>query len=548
MKKEDLVAGTTIINNHVYQGGNPSDDKNWAEVGQVVNGFRFRGGLRSDEKSWVPKDTPEGPAFSAQQGMKALGKAIGYPSGIINTGLATAASMGKQAVKAAPELAKGNIKSAWDTFNQPAVSSEEIKTALNPFTYQQAPSLATYAERLGIPAGPEVGLPETGRRGLNVLLPEKYNLKPGAFKVPLRDVGSGLASAYFDPLNKFLPKPIEDAGVAAAEKVYSLPFKKQDMASKLANKTPYSNVLFRNKISGTPEDIFKGVEGAINKYGKIKNQIFDSINEAGITGDVESAVKKGRDFAESLANSRISEDAEIGKRLISEIDQKYAPLFQREAQNIVTPAQSKIIPVQRSAEDILSGSPATQEITIPGKQETIPGVSGATPEEINSLRQHAATGLTPNELSGMTPTQLNKYNQGKKIIGSGLKEEGQNMASQVSPELENQFVNTNNDMSTLLSLKKKAQSQAQSSSNNFPIRPGDVITGAVAAGASHNPLVAAGAVGLKKIIEAMKSTYVPTVGGLALEKAAQNIPFDAWLRQSLATKPSSWQNVNEEKQ
>lgn len=179
------------------------------------------------------------------------GRALDWPGGLLRTGLAgTAGVAGREDVK---EAMKGN-----------------------------APTSAEYLERGGVPAGPTV--------------PQSVPLVGG---ISTRDVGGFASDVVTDPftLGSKMIKGLRPAGAmleSGGEKMYKSGLKNVDKDLLAKGKSPVSDLLLKERKTGSMKKLAKDAEGINEKLLKERAALYQQASDAGAIVDMSAAVKGAR--------------------------------------------------------------------------------------------------------------------------------------------------------------------------------------------------------------------------------------------------------------
>ena len=349
----------------------------------------------------------------------------------------------------------------------------------------------------------------------------------------LRLAGKGVENVAPAVLN-----PATEGLQPLGKSIYKSAFGQLDELSRQKGKIPVSDVLWRNKISGTAPQIGKKAVELLPKYEALTKQYIDMIDAAGIAGNLQGAVQKGIDYANRLKLSRIPEEQAAGQTLLNIIKTKYGPMFESPAIEItpaVTPVK-KFNPITLKTDTII---PEAQPILIPG-------VGPATAGEMQRLKQLSGASLSPKEWEMLSPQSRDMVTRGQKIIGGGLKSEVEGMAGKVSPALEAGLKSANADQAALITAAKKLNANALSAYNKKLVTPVDMITYSVGEGLGEGGKHAGmTAVALKKLGDLYKTPLMRTTAGRGVYNLGAIPGMDEFLR-----RPNIWQGLlnNEEKE
>lgn len=445
---------------------------------------------------------------------KAYQRLLQYPVGIVTTGLASAASLGKQAAgPALDQLRQGNLKSAFKELGKNVVTSQEAKNALNPFSPEGAPPAGELAQRLGIPTGPHLSdvapslYSEPGSGGIfSLQAPERG----GPLDITPRGTAiTGLEMAT-DPLNRLLPKPVKSGLEAGGKSIYRSGLKAADIAA---------------------ENVGKGTHAASDLFWK-----------EGVSGTPKQFAKQSNNIAERLLGERgaLMEQAhQLGARPNME--------------NAVAPAEALLKKMQ------MSGDPATREL-IPTLQAKLAEYKNISPADLAAQSQWKTSlydALPTSAWANVTKTTPGRTFQ--KTLARGLKEDIETQANKLgrsgipanepvymstNPQglnLGDQIAGKNADLGVLLSTQKTLDKEAAKSINKNFLTSVDPIVMGIGEIAGNMPKVVAA----KKTADVLKGTYARTKLGKGLYNLGK-IPIDPFIRQESVWRALNQQNQGEE--
>lgn len=427
---------------------------------------------------------------------KAFKKLLGYPVGLISTGLAAATSLGKQAAgPALKEIARGNYKSAWSELGKNIVSGQEVKHALNPFDPTPATSTAEFADRLGIPKGSSVSdvapsiYSEPGSGGLTHFRgPEKG----GPLDPTVRGTAITLGEMAVDPMNYLLPKPIRGGLEATGKGMYRSGLKAADIAAEKVGKgtNAASDLLFREGVTGTPSQIASKSSDIAAKLLEQRNALMERAGQLGARPDMKAALSQAESVLQKMK---------------------------------------------------MSGDPATREL-IPTLEAKLAEYKTISPIDLKAQSQWKTS--LYNSLPQSAWDNATKTNPGRefqKTLARGMKEDIENQANNIgtvgrnpnmpvpiteNPMLGNQIRDKNADLGVLLATQKTLGNEAAKSIKKNALTSVDPMVFALGHGSGIGlPTLAA-----KKTADVLKGSYARTKLGKGIYKLGE-LPLDNYIRQ-----------------
>jgi hypothetical protein len=263
---EDLAAAASAFvaqqGNQMPQAPAGSPDQA-AEPDLATAAQQFAGGGQAEA-------APQGPGI-VSQGLDYAGRGLDYMGGVMRTGVANSAGMLKAAAEGKNPLAPENM----------IVKPEDLKAA----TYGKAPSSAEYLKRMGFGEGKSISLPFVG-------------------KISERDVEGLALDIATDPLTIFaktlkeipyigkLLKAPGQAAEALGDMTYKSGLSKVDAKLAERGKGPVSEILKEEGKVGTTAKLAKDVDDLANSMGKIRGELYDRVNQAGVQVDLSKGFSR----------------------------------------------------------------------------------------------------------------------------------------------------------------------------------------------------------------------------------------------------------------
>lgn len=361
---------------------------------------------------------------------------LDYPAGFIRTGLA----------EVGDAFVDGN-----------KVTGEDWKNTL----YVKAPTSAELIKKLGF--GNQNDTPDilrgTGGFALDIATDPLTYLSLGTLPVlknAHKSVNLGL---------NFLSQPFRTTFQPVAKSIYKSTFNKADEVSKQFNKTPISEIAWKNNIKGTQRGINKKLNARANFLSTQADEILDKAAQAGAKTDfygafldVQKNSRKNLDNLDVLKNKSLKK----GNKLINDMISKASP------------------------EEILGGIDV---------------------KRANELKRSFYNNMPKKTYGGFAGTDagLNHI----KNISRSLKEGVETGVERVSPSLKKSLKETNDELGGIVTAIKSLENSADIAGRKNLISEIDALS------FMHSPAT----LGLKQTVKAGNTPFARTYGGKALYKS-----------------------------
>ena len=247
-------------------------------------------------------------------------------------------------------------------------------------------------------------------------IPSLEDLKdPNSYKVKnLEDILLGMAGVS----PAIATKPMAQGLVSGGKNLYKSAFKKIDQAIANYGKKPVSDVLFERGITGTSASVFDKASDLVDDLVKQQRQILEKVDKTVPSADLDNALQPLRDKIKEFQVSRDPVKMQAADALLEDLAQYEKVKFEGGAPGVRGFEEGQAMPISPSQMSAMKSS----------AQKLVPKTAYSQ------------------EIGRTNPA----YQQGKKIIGKGLKEEVERAAGQASPELQQQLLGTNTDLSLSL--------------------------------------------------------------------------------------------------
>lgn len=222
------------------------------------------------------------------------------------------------------------------------VSSEDLMNA----AVGKAPSSAEYMQRLGVPEGPKVPIPLTQK------------------SVSARDAAGFVGDVATNPLT-YLSAGLLGAGgkatAAGGKSMYRSGFKPLDLEAASAGKGEHavSDLMLKNRVSGSSKDIFNQMNDIGDKLLQGRNDILKKATRAGAEVDMNKAMAEAQDYVNQLKKIDNPETRQAVNMLEARISEYRAVAAKEPEQIFRELPTSKHVPEYR---EIKGYKPASDEL------------------------------------------------------------------------------------------------------------------------------------------------------------------------------------------
>lgn len=281
-----------------------------------------------------------------------------------------------------------------------------------------------------------------------------------------------------------------------------------------AAKTPLQSLGKKIYDSG-----FKKVNEVVKDFGK--KPVSDVLFNYGVTGTNNSVMEQGKVLIDALVQKQ--------RNILSQIDQKVP---EADLERALQPLKNKIDefklsrdPVKMQAADALAEDLQTyQNIKRPQGNPQMEGpTQPISPSQMSAMKTTAQNLLPKSaysqEIAKMSPV----YQQGKKALGAGLRQEVQRAAEQASPQLGQNLLGVNEDLGSLLTAGKALKQEAMKGVNKNILTSVDPMVGAL----GHASGMAVPALAAKKSADLAKTTWLRSNLGQDLFELGEQNPQNA---------------------
>jgi hypothetical protein len=308
---------------------------------------------------------------------------------------------------------------------------------------------------------------------------ERAGVAPGATaetpigNISARDVAGFVGDVALDPIT-FASKGIKAADLGAealGKTLYKSGLKKVDQAVVEKGAKPLSDLLLENGVRGSVKDIRQGADSLLRE------------------------TKAGRDTFHAVA------DAAGAK-----VDPKIA-----------------LAPALEEAKRIGSADPGLKDLSekLTSKLQTYIDHGPVPTAQASEWKTNLYNSM-PESAFDQAGRMKGPAKKIESMSASGLKAEIQNAGNAAKPGLGDSINQANEKMQTLLSAKKPLQRAAKAAKNVNAVTSVDMMLGAGAAAASHDPLTTAAVLAAKKLGDVSKTTGFRTTSGYGLRKIGQS--------------------------
>lgn len=339
-----------------------------------------------------------------------------------------------------------------------------------------APRSSEYMKRLGVPEGPSMDVPFIG-------------------KTTARDAGGFVADMGVDPLSYGSVvgkgfRPLSEAAEGAGKAAYKSGLKKVDERLAERGAKPLSDVLIENGMpTGTTKTIAEEAKNINSASLEARKSLYEKVKEIGEKVDIGGAAKRAKKYLADMIDMDDPGLEEVAKKLQERLD-KYT---------------------SKGFIDVDKASRWKTNI-------------------YNSLPQSAY------DQHGRMIPQVQEF---MKRLGADFRQAIIDAGEKAQKGLGQEIDKANETMGSIIQAKKPLAMQVRRAETPNLVTTVDGMLAATSAAASHDPIMTAKIMAVKKASDLAKTTYARTKGGKGLVNLGKTGLLDDASRQGLVRLPDN---------